>query len=85
MKPVKISSLKDNAEFKISDRPEGSVYILESKTRKKAVYTSKTSGRTYRTSLNTPVYPMVPEPKKPRSGFPGKKLYGTSGYEPSGY
>lgn len=56
MKPIKIGSLPDGAEFRISDSPVAVTYALQSKKGKKAIYTSLSSGKTYQCSLATVVY-----------------------------
>lgn len=76
---MKIGNLKDGAEFKITQKSGAVIYSLQSKAKKKAIYTSKSSGKTFRADLNKVVYP-VENSKNLRSG----KIYGTSGYEPSG-
>jgi hypothetical protein len=54
----KIRDVKDKMQFRLSNRKGAAVYVLHSKQKGKAVYSSVGSGKTYRGSLNMMVYPF---------------------------
>lgn len=76
-KPVSIGSLMDGCEFRIQSDGVGTVYSLQRKKGKKAIYTSSASGRTYQTALSTKVYPVPSVSGARESIYPevGRKRY----------
>ena len=54
---MKIKNLKDGSAFRLSERAGAATYILQRIDSKTAIYTSETSGKTFKKPANIVCYP----------------------------